>query len=354
MKVKKYIGSTMQDTIFKVKADLGSDAIILNTRKFKKGFLGFFGRTQVEVLAALEEDKPKKEKKIEDKKTLEEINDIKNMINQLNKQWESDSYSRELPDKLTVLYKYLESQGVDIEFRKDFIRKLNKDHYNQDKLIEIAKENMEQFFGKPTPIDSGDTPHVATFVGPTGVGKTTTIAKIAAHYTLDKGMKVALITSDTYRIAAVQQLKTYSDIINIPLQVIYNREELEKAITEKFADYDLILVDTAGSSCNDKIQLGRLKKLISRELIDEIHLIVSMNIKSSDINCIVDQFSLLEPDKIILSKLDETRTYGELINIKYKYDIPYSYITFGQDVPDDIKVAYPSALVKYIMGDINE
>ncbi|MFP4661026.1 MAG: flagellar biosynthesis protein FlhF [Halanaerobiales bacterium] len=348
MKVKKYVGATMQDTIFKVKADLGPDAIILNTRTFKKGFLGIFGKTQVEVLAALEEEKK------EDTKTLEEISNLKNMINQLNRQWQADSFARDLPNQLGIVYQHLNIQGVKSEFRKEFISKLNRSHYDQEQLFQIAEKNMEEFFADPVPINTEELPRVVAFIGPTGVGKTTTIAKLAARYTLDESKKVGLITADTYRIAAVQQLKTYSDIINIPLHVIYNKEELKQALEEKFADFDMIFIDTAGSSWNDKIQLGRLKKLITRDLVDEVHLIISMNTKSSDINGIIDRFSILKPDKIVLSKLDETMTYGDIVNIKYKYDFPYSYITFGQDVPDDIQVADPTLLVNYIMGDIHE
>ncbi len=338
----------MQDTIFKVKVDLGSDAIILNTRKFKKGFLGLFGKTQVEVLAALEEERE------EDKKTLDEIGNLKNMINELNKQWQADSFARDLPNQLGIIYQHLNLQGVNSEFRKEFITKLNKRHYNQEQLFQIAEKNLEEFFSDPIPINTEILPRVVAFIGPTGVGKTTTIAKLAARYTLDESQKVGLITADTYRIAAVQQLKTYSDIINIPLHVVYNKDELKQALKVKFADFDMVFIDTAGSSWNDKIQLGRLKKLITKDLVDEIHLIISMNIKSSDINGIIEQFSILKPDKIVLSKLDETMTYGDIINIKYKNDFPYSYITYGQDVPDDIQVAGPTLLVKYIMGDLHE
>jgi flagellar biosynthesis protein FlhF len=346
MKVKKYTGATMQDTIFKVKADLGPNAIILNTRKFKKGFFGLFGKTQFEVLAALEEENQ------ETRKTLEEITNLKNLINELNKQWQADNFARELSSELGIIYQHLNIQGVRSEFRKEFISKLNSDFYDEEKLFDIACNKLEQFFGEPSPIDLDTLPRVIAFIGPTGVGKTTTIAKLAAHYYLDEGKKVGLVTADTYRIAAVQQLKTYSDIINIPLHVVYNREELKQVIKERLKDHDLIFIDTAGSSWNDKIQLGRLKKLITHDLIDEIQLIISMNTKSSDIKGIIEQFSCLNPDKIVLSKLDETMTYGDIINIKREYKFPYSYITFGQDVPDDIQVADPGLLVKYVMGDL--
>lgn len=348
MRVKKYVGSTMQDTIFKVKADLGPEAIILNTRKYKTGFFGLFGKTQIEVLAALEEEKK------EDKQTLDEINNLKNMISELNKKWQSDDSLRDLPEELGFIYQHLNIQGVSADFRNKFIEEINKKHYDQDKLLDICKAKLADFLGQPQPIDSQSLPRIIAFIGPTGVGKTTTIAKLAARYALDEEKKVALITTDTYRIAAVQQLKTYSDIINVPMQVVYNIEELKETLEQKFADYDMIFVDTAGSSWNDKIQLARLKEFVNKDFVDEIHLIISMNTKSSDIDSIIGQFIDLDPDKIVLSKLDETRTYGDIINIRSQYDLPFSYITYGQDVPDDLQLAKANLLVNYIMGDLYE
>ncbi|MDI3546956.1 MAG: flagellar biosynthesis protein FlhF [Halanaerobiales bacterium] len=354
MRVKKYVGATMQDTIFKVKADLGPDAIILNTRKFKKGPFGLFGKSQVEILAALEE---KDEREIEENnKTLEELNNLKKMIREMNKNWQINNFIRDLPEGLSLLYQYFNLQGINVEISKEFITLLKENETVQkDEVIDLVERKLKDFLGSPEPIEAGDSRQVVAFIGPTGVGKTTTIAKLAARFTLDEGIKVGLVTADTYRIAAVQQLKTYSDILNIPLEVVYNEDDLLKVLTTgTFKDYDLILMDTAGSSWNDKIQMGRLQKLLSKGLINETHLIISMNTKSSDITEIIDQFSLFNPDKIILTKLDETMTFGDILNIKDKYNLPYSYITYGQDVPDDIQVAFPGLLVEYLMGDLNE
>ncbi len=339
----------MQDTIFKIKADLGSEAIILNTRKFKRGLFGIFGKTNVEVIAGLEEENNKNSLQASD-----EINNLKDMIENLNKHWQSDSFSRELPSELGMIYQYLEKQGVDIELNRDFIRKLNLSHYENGQLIQVLEKEIEDFLGNPSPIICEDSPRIVSFIGPTGIGKTTTIAKLAAYYSLDQGKKVGLITADTYRIAAIEQLKTYSDIIDIPLHVVYNNEDLSKVINEKLSDFDMILIDTAGSSWNDKMQIGKLKKLVDRKLVDEMHLIISMNMKRSDIDAVIGRFSELKPDKIILSKLDETKTYGDILNIKRKYNYPYSYITFGQNVPDDIQVAETLSLVKYLLSDFYE
>ena len=350
MKVKKYVGETIQDTIFKVKAELGPDAIILNTRKYKKGgFMGMFGRKRVEVIAALEnKDKT-------DEKTLQEIAEIKNMVSSLNKQWQSQSFVDNLPDELSLLYSHLAKEGINGDFLKNYITDLNKkDIEDLSKIIGITKQRFRKIIGNCQPINTGGERKVAIFVGPTGVGKTTTIAKLAAKFSLEKNKKVALITSDTYRIAAVQQLQTYSDIINIPLEVVYNEKELVQTLNTKFKSYDLVLVDTAGSSWNNKLQLGRLKKIACNDLVDETHLLISFNMKSNDLKNVINKFSQLKPDKFLVTKLDETTLFGDIINVRQEYDLPYSYITFGQDVPDDIDTAKPENLVKYLMGDLYE
>jgi flagellar biosynthesis protein FlhF len=195
---------------------------------------------------------------------------------------------------------------------------------------------------------------VIAFIGPTGVGKTTTIAKLAAKFAVEENVEVGLITADTYRIAAVQQLQTYSDIMNIPLEVVYNESELAKNVKANYDDYDLIFVDTAGSSWNDQMQMGRLKKFTELDLVDETHLLVSLNTKSEDLRNIIEYFSHLNPDKMILTKLDETTIYGDIINLNQDYELPYSYITYGQDVPDDIREADSDLLLDYVMGDLYE
>lgn len=348
----------MQDTIFRVKADLGDDAIILNTRRYKTGgFLGFFTREQVEVLAGLEERARKEQeekKEVSGEKTLQEISDLKKMIREMEERQQKGAFLRDLSStELASLYSHLKSQGVDSRFIRDFINDLKDSEDNGwDGLLAEASTNLISFLGKCVPVEARDQCQVMALVGPTGVGKTTTIAKLAARFALDKGKKVTLITADTYRIAAVQQLETYSEIMNIPIHVAYSTKELQEIIEEQRENYDLVLLDTAGSSCNDKIQMGRLNTLIERQVVDEVHLVISLNTKGSDMENIIDKFSWLNPDKLILTKLDETLTFGEIINLKYQYDLPYSYVTFGQNVPDDIQDARPEKLADYILGDL--
>ncbi|HKL76281.1 MAG TPA: flagellar biosynthesis protein FlhF [Halanaerobiales bacterium] len=349
MKVKKYVGDTIQDTIFKVKADLGSDAIILNTRKYKKGgFLGLkiFGEKKVEVLAALEDDNSD----VSNEKTLEEIDKLKNMLNNMERERKKEgTYEENLSPEIADIYNNLLEQGVKENIAQELIEDLKDD--NEEINIDQLKNNIKSAIGNPAPINRGQSLKIIAFIGPTGVGKTTTIAKLAAKFALQEELEVGMVTADTYRIAAVQQLETYSDIMNIPLEVVYSEKELKEVINGKFEDFDLIFLDTAGSSWTDKMQLGRLKNFTDKDLVTETHLLISLNTKTEDINKILDNFSTLEPDKIILTKVDEASKYGDIINLRNKYNLPYSYITYGQDVPDDIVEADTNKLFEYLLGD---
>lgn len=353
MKVKKYVAETMQDAIFKVKADLGSDAIILDTNKFKKGgFLGFFSKTMVEIIAGVEQKKKGFEQN--NNFALKEINDLKSMVTEIHKSWQNDEFLSHLPEELLEIYQHLSQQEVNEELVKKFIKIIEENKTPSGELSSQLELVLQEYIGECQLISTDASRKVIAFVGPTGVGKTTTIAKLAAHFTLDEGKKVCLITTDTYRIAAVQQLQTYSDIINIPLHVAYNEQELTKLLNSNLKDkYDLILIDTAGSSWKDGIQLGKLKTLLKRELVDEIHLIISLNTRSNIIREVIQGFSQLKLDKLILTKLDETSVYGDIINIKNICKLPYSYITIGQDVPDDIEAARVELLSSYLTGGLD-
>lgn len=338
----------MQDTIFKVKAELGSEAVILNTRKFKEGGLfGFFAKEKVEVLAGLDEPVS------QDSRSKREINDIKEMLTNLNQSWQEEDFLRGLPEPLKKVFNLLTEEGVEKGLAKSLIEKMQNSPGSKDQL-DILTTSLEDIMGSPAPIVvNEDHRKVVAFIGPTGVGKTTTIAKLAAKFAQNRNYKVGLITSDTYRIAAVQQLKTYSDIINIPLEVVYSEDELASVLAGKFNNFDLVLFDTPGSSWNDKVQLGRLKKFMQSELIDESHLLISLNSSHENIRSVIENFSELNPSRLLLTKIDEAVNHGEILNLSYQYKQPFSYYCYGQDVPDDIEVAMKDKLLPLVLGDKN-
>ncbi len=252
------------------------------------------------------------------------------------------------------LYNFLLEQGVESRILNKFIKKINENPLTSDNYQEKLKLFLDNYFSESSEIRLDDKQKVISFIGPTGVGKTTTLAKVAAEFALEKDKKVALLTADTYRIAAVEQLRTYSNIIDIPFAVCYSSSKLEHMVKKQFSECDLILIDTPGSSWKNDLQIGQLKAYTDREFIDEVHLLLSLNTKSSDLENIINTFNPLKPDKIILTKLDETTSYGDIINIKENYQLPYSYLTNGQDVPDDILTAESENIFQYLFGDIYE
>ena len=208
-------------------------------------------------------------------------------------------------------------------------------------------------FGQPKPIDlAGAKPKVLVFVGPTGVGKTTTIAKIASKYKVDYDKKVTFITSDTYRIAATEQLQVYANILDAPMTIVYSKDEINSAI-EKYADYDMVFVDTAGFSHKNTPQREDMKKLldgIDGKYQKEVYLVLSATTKYKDLLEIVDIYREITDYKFIFTKLDETTTYGNLLNIKLYAGAELSYMTIGQNVPDDIAIFDTQKIVKQLLG----
>ena len=192
-------------------------------------------------------------------------------------------------------------------------------------------------------------PKIVALIGTTGVGKTTTIAKIAAKFVLEKGIReIALIAADNYRIAAVEQLKTYSDIIGLPLEVVFTTTDLKTKLRQH-RDKKLILIDTAGRSQNNEEQMGELKDFLATEPSIEKHLVLSATTKERDAEAIFERFSACRPDRILLTKTDETENVGFIVNLLFDRRLALSYLTTGQTVPDDIEPAKPEALARLML-----
>ncbi|MBE3553980.1 MAG: flagellar biosynthesis protein FlhF, partial [Thermicanus sp.] len=186
-------------------------------------------------------------------------------------------------------------------------------------------------------------------IGPTGVGKTTTIAKLASEYLLHRKKKVAFLTSDTYRIAAIDQLKTYSNILNIPMEVIFSPKDLPPALS-RVSHYDLILMDTAGRNYRDPVYINEMKELLTTSLPSETYLVLSLTTKFKDMKELVEEFLHLGIDHVIFTKLDETLTHGAIFNLAYHYPITLSYISNGQSVPDDLLFLTPERFADLLLG----
>ncbi len=186
-------------------------------------------------------------------------------------------------------------------------------------------------------------------VGPTGVGKTTTIAKLAAEYLVNRSQNVALVTIDTYRIAAVEQLKVYGGIMNLSVEVVYSPEQLQEAFA-RHQDKDLILIDTSGRSPRDQASIEELLTFVGPGSGAELHLVLSATNRDLELRETIRRFSRLPLKHLIMTKLDECDQCGTLVNVPVSHNLPLSYVTNGQRVPEDLVVATAEVVAKYVIG----
>ncbi len=257
---------------------------------------------------------------------------------------------------LRLLYNTMVDNEVDEHYANQIIDTLDvKDTQETpiDYYLASIYQKMILKFGKTTRItEAKKRPKAVYFIGPTGVGKTTTIAKIASRFTVEQKKKIALLTTDTYRIVAAEQLKTYADILEVPIRVIYSIEEIEHAFSD-FRDYDYILVDTAGHSHYTEEQrqaIGQFIHAADDKVEKEVYLVMSATTKYRDMISIADAYSEVTEYKLIFTKLDETTALGNLFNLRMRTNAEMSYVTTGQNVPEDIEPFNPQGVVKQLLG----
>ena len=283
----------------------------------------------------------------------QEILDLQNQLEEMKSMLVEMSRNKDEAGGIPNLQRAMEAQGISQHVLEDMISKLNGTEILAPQNSIKALKALEKYVRKAIRIANGitlysDKPKIVALIGPTGVGKTTTLAKIAAKFVLEEGAKVALITADTYRISAVEQLKTYSDILGLPLEIVYNPQALQEAI-EKHRDKQLILLDTAGRSQYNAYQMKELSELLNIDADIEKHLVMSATTKTSDGLELLDNFSLCKPDRVIFTKVDETKTHGIILNILHRRKAALSYLTNGQSVPDDIEPASIEKLAELLL-----
>lgn len=285
----------------------------------------------------------------------DEISEIKDMLNKVYDAVKTDYESSMLSEISLNYLKKLEDNEVDKtiinDIKEDIMELLSIEKQENENNVKNAIFGiLSKYFKDPEPFIPSKSKKVILFIGPTGVGKTTTLAKLAANLVINEKRKVGLITSDTYRIAAVEQLKTYSEIIGVPLSIIYSPTEIANTINN-YKDRDIVLVDTAGRSHKDQYQLMELKSLLKYSIDFEVHLLISATTKFSDCLEIIKSYSFLDSYKLLFTKLDETSTLGVLLNVAYITKKPISYLTIGQSVPDDIEVADKNKIINSLLGE---
>jgi flagellar biosynthesis protein FlhF len=285
----------------------------------------------------------------------QDMGSLKAMVADLVKQTRAAS-APQVPEELLEYYAQMITNQVAEEIAADLLKTIQRQSrpemlLNGDFVREKIAEQIEKLIPVATPITRTKTvgPHIVALIGPTGVGKTTTLAKLAANLKLRDRQRVGLITLDTYRIAAVDQLRKYADIIGSPLKVVSTAEELREAISS-MRDCEYILIDTAGRSPRDAMKLNELKSLLAVAEPDEVHLVLTATASQESVQMAVTKFSEVRVDKMIFTKLDEAAHVGVVLNVVRKVNKGLSYITTGQDVPDDIEVGRGRRLAQMILA----
>lgn len=406
MDVKTYRARSVQEALALVRQDLGPNAAVLHTREVRRGLRRWFGgRSEIEVVASAQVNVPSRleprradvgtspsgsashsagaadtgpllepvremvprpasgplgetaKRPSPDDSTSDlrwQLDQLQSMVEQLYRQRESQPL-REMPETLFRLFTDLLDAEFTDELARDLVDRVRgssapEDLDDFDMLRARLLRMLEEEIRATGPIDVvPQSRRLVALVGPTGVGKTTTIAKLAADFHLRQQRRVGLITVDTYRIAAVEQLRTYADIIDLPMEVVATPREMRAAV-ERMSNLELILMDTAGRSPRDEVKIQELKVMLAEAQADEVHLVLSSVASGASLKKTAQRFAEVGATAIIFTKLDEATGLGNLLPLLRSCNLPLSYLTNGQNVPDDIEPADPRKLARMLLG----
>jgi flagellar biosynthesis protein FlhF len=397
MEIKTYKASTMQEALALVRRDLGPDAAVLHTREVQRNRLfGLIpGSRHIEVTASANVNVPSRLPQSQPAPTIatsaptisaadnsalpparqaalvsdplparsvdqfsteveDQLTDLRAMLQDLCRRSRCEEPA-ELPDSLFRLFTDLIEADLSEELAREFVERVRAEAPGAELSDPVlAKARIARMIEAEIPVTGPldvrpGKRRLIALVGPTGVGKTTTIAKLAANYRLKENRNVGLVTVDTYRIAAVEQLRTYADIIDLPMQVVSTPREMREAV-RRLDGLDLILMDTAGRSPRDDIKIQELKSLLTEARADEVHLVLSSVAGARTLATTARRFAGIGTTALILTKLDEATGLGNLLPLLRAAKLPLSYVTDGQNVPDDIETADPGRLAQMVLG----
>ncbi|MBW2651205.1 MAG: flagellar biosynthesis protein FlhF [Deltaproteobacteria bacterium] len=372
MQIKRYEALSANEAMEKIKADLGPDAIVLSSKRVN-------GRLEVvaardgnyEIPRGREAGKGEKEGSDTFSLIRSDVNELKSFIMDFKKEGGVYAELTELKETISALfdvlgvqrnggvssplskvYYHLISVGVSKERACALIEELKNDcptvdpenyHHALSAVEDMIKCSIASFYR-----DAGKK-RIFAFVGPAGEGKTTTLAKLAARCLFGERLNVGIITMDTYRIGAAEQLKTYADIMDVPMEIASEKKEFGRALN-KFADRDIILVDTPGKSCGDERYLLKLKECFTMGLPLETNLVLSMTSSRENMMDAATRFGIVDYSSIIFTKLDDSRKFGSIYNVIDHVGKPVFYVANGQNVPRDLKKMDPAKIARLIVG----
>lgn len=343
MKMLKIRSCSMHEALAEARRQLGDDVTILHTRQYEEpAMFGLAKRRGVEILAAVDEVAPTVHSAPAPAPGTESL-EISRLEGQVS---EVRQALAEVMTGLAVVRNRELSPAVE-RLVKNGVSESIAEGIMSGMDTSRALETITSRIRCTGPLKCGTRQMRVALIGPTGVGKTTTAAKLAAQYSLIHKKSVAMISLDTYRVGAVEQLATYARILNIPLEVAMSIEDGDALVT-KHADKDLIIIDTAGRSQRNKDHVSELAAFVKATRPTETHLVVSASSDSAVRQEAVESFGRLGVDRLIMTKLDECSKPGCVLETAVSSMVPYSYITYGQDVPDDIAVADSERLATFV------
>ncbi len=367
-----------------MRRELGDDAVILHTRNVDRG--GFFGfgrkKTHVEVTASKDARilEPELQLSYEQRQykraaadaprrdgpgpsppaatphdMVAEVRELRKLVETLSNEIDV----KDLPEPAAAWVGQLTAQGVAKPLARRLVTEAARDlddgepAEGKDLFGEALRAAIARMIRTTAGIsDKGKRgARVIAMIGPTGVGKTTSIAKLASVLALKEKRRVAFVTADTYRIAATEQLRVYADLIHVPMDVVYGPHDMQKAI-DGHMQRDYVFIDTAGSSQFNDQQMAELSEYIDAAQCDEVHLLLSATTAMHEVGAIVERFSAASPTCVLFTKLDETTRQGMLLNTLAETPLPVSYLSIGQSVPDDIELATAERITEWVLGEV--
>ncbi len=372
MKIKRFAARSMSEALLRVKQELGEDAVILHSRRVETK--SPFGTPQgmIEVTAAIEDEPmPAEPTGLEARPFQAPTQTVAAAAARLRSRAASgdqagglDELRREvaaLKEQLSRLAGFEKGSTATDDstnysrwprsgLAPDLVRKMIAELGLEDVTLEAARQWLAGHIRTSGGLGSGGIgPRVVALIGPTGVGKTTTIAKLAAQEKLFKERRVGLITADTYRIAAIEQLRIFAEIADLPVEVVYKPEEMERAL-HRFRYFDMVFIDTAGRSQRNDEHLKDLQAMLAVASPDEVHLVLSLTTHEAVLQDVVERFRVVPVTHFLFTKLDEAVSAAPIANLCWKYEQPVSFLTTGQSVPEDIEVATPETTAERILA----